>query len=156
MRASAVPDGGGSGADAIGTTAVSDTTRWYHVVAVFASSTLRKVYVDGYAEDTNTTAITTTSMNRYAFGARGAPAPTWGVYANGKLAEVGVWDVALSDAEILSLSKGANPQTIQSLSLKSYVPLHTGQSPDVDLTNIRTMGLTNAPTQSTDHPPVFQ
>lgn len=155
VRASSVPDGGGAGADAVGSTAVTDTTRWYHLAAVFESSTSRRVYVDGVLDGTETTAITTTSLNRYAIGARGAPAPTWGLYASAKIAEVGVWSVALTDAEILQLAKGANPQWVQRKALQSYVPLYTGLSPDLDLTG-RTVGLTNAPTQSTDHPPVFQ
>lgn len=156
VRASSVPDGGGAGADAVGSTAVTDTTRWYHLAAVFESSTSRRVYVDGVLDGTETTAITTTtSLNRYAIGARGAPAPTWGLYASAKIAEVGVWSVALTDDEVGQLSKGANPQWIQRGSLQSYIPLHTGLSPDIDLTG-KTIGLTNAPTQSTDHPPVFQ
>lgn len=155
MRASAIPDGGGTGSDAIGSTAVTDSSRWYHVAAVFASSTSRKVYVDGVLEATDTTAVTTTSLNRYAIGARGAPVPTWGAYASSKIAEVGVWNVALTDAEVLQLAKGANPQWIQPTALKSYVPLWTGLSPDPDLKG-GTIGLTNSPTQSTDHPPVFQ
>lgn len=155
IRASATPDGGGGGSDAIGTTAITDTTKWYHVAAVFASATSRKVYVDGVIEATDTTAVTTTSLNRYAIGARGAPVPTWGVYANAKIAEVGVWNIALADNEILQLAKGAKPQWIQPTSLRSYIPLHTGLSPDLDLAG-GTIGLTNAPTQSTDHPPVFQ
>lgn len=155
IRASAVPDGGGAGADAVGTTAVSDTARWYHVVGVFASATSRKVYVDGVPDGTNTTSITTTSLNRFAIGARGFPVPTWGVYANGKISEVSVWNVALSDSEISQLAEGANPQWIQRSSLQSYVPLCTDLSPDIDITG-STIGLTNSPSASLDHPPVFR
>ena len=155
MRASSIPDGGGSGSDATGSTAITDTTRWYHVAAVFASSTSRKVYVDGVIEATDTTAIATTSLNRYAIGARGSPVPTWGLYSNAKIAEVAVWNIALTDAEVLQLAKGAKPQWIQPTALRSYIPLHTGLSPELDLAG-GTIGLTNSPAQSTDHPPVFQ
>lgn len=155
MRASSIPDGGGSGSDATGSTAITDTTRWYHVAAVFASSTSRKVYVDGVLEATDTTAITTTSLNRYAIGARGAPVPTWGVYANAKIGEVAIWNVALSDAEIRVLAVGANPEWIQRAALKSYLPLCTGLSPEPDFCG-GTIGLTNAPSDSVDHPPVFR
>lgn len=154
-RASSVPDGGGAGSDAVGTTAMTDTTRWYHVVGVWTSSTSRKIYVDGVLEATDTNSVATTSLNRFALAARGNPAPTYGLYANAKIAEAGVWNVALTDAEVLQLAKGANPQWIQRTALVAYVPLWTGLSPDLDLTG-NTLGLTNAPTQSTDHPPVFQ
>lgn len=154
-RASSVPDGGGAGSDAIGSTAMTDTTRWYHVVGVWASSTSRKIYVDGVLEATDTTSIATTSLNRAAIGARGNPAPTYGLFANAKIAEIGIWSVALTDSDVLQLAKGANPQWVQRTSLVSYVPLWTGLSPDADLVS-GTFGLTNSPAQLTDHPPVFQ
>lgn len=155
MRASSIPDGGGTGSDAIGSTAITDSSRWYHVAAVFASAASRKVYVDGVLEGTDTNSVTTTSLNRYAIGARGAPVPTWGAYASSKIAEVGVWNVALSDSEIAQIAKGVNPQRIQLAALKSYVPLCTDLSPDIDITG-RTIGLTNSPSASLDHPPVFR
>ncbi len=148
-------DGGASIQILAGTTPVTNTAAWYNVVGVFASSTDRKIYVNGTQENSDTSSMTTTSLNRYSVGARGIPAPSYGLYANAKIAEVAVWSVALTSAEILQLAKGANPQWIQRPSLASYLPGWTGLSPDLDLVS-GTMGLTNAPTQSTDHPPVFQ
>lgn len=46
-----------SGVLAESTTAVNDGD-WHHIVAVFAASNDRTIYVDGYAEDTHTAAVT--------------------------------------------------------------------------------------------------
>lgn len=139
----------------VSTTQLNSSTTWYHVVGVYASATDRKLYVNGVFEASDTNSMTTTSLDKMGIGARAAPAPSYGLYANAKIAEVAIWNVALSSAEILSLAKGANPQAVQPAALKSYIPLCTGLSPDIDFLG-GTIGLTNSPSASVDHPPVFR
>lgn len=154
-RASAAADTTGTSVDAIGTTPITNTARWYHLVAVFESSSARRIYVNGGLEGSTNGACVTTSLNRYAIGARGAPAPTWGVFASASIAEVAVWNSALSAGDISRLTTGENPRTVAPASRVSYVPLWTGQSPELDL-DASTMTITGTATFSADHPPVFQ
>ncbi len=151
-------DGGSTIQILAGTTPVTNTGAWYHIVGVYASSTSRKLYVNGVQENSDTSAMTTTSLNRIGVGARGAPAPFYGLYAYARIAHVAVWNVALSDAEIGELAKGANPRWIQRDAQKMYEPMWTGLSPEPDLSGNSSagLGLTNSPASSVDNPPVFE
>lgn len=51
---------------------------------------------------------------------------------NGRVAEVGIWDVALTDEEFASLGKGYAPPLIRPQSLKGYWPLYGNTSPEPD------------------------
>jgi hypothetical protein len=44
-------------------------------------------------------------------------------YLNGSLAEVGIWNAALTAAEVLSLARGMSPSLIRPQSLTIYAPL---------------------------------
>lgn len=88
-----------SGVLAESTTAVNDGD-WHHIVAVFAASNDRTIYVDGYAEDTHTAAVTLPAINRFSIGRMGDTSP--GSYFNGTVDEVAVYDTALSASTIAS------------------------------------------------------
>lgn len=72
--------------------------RFYHVVAVFSSETLRTVYVDGVQGQTDTTLHTATALDRISIGS--LVRNTTAVFLNGQVAEVGVWDRSLAASEI--------------------------------------------------------
>lgn len=62
-----------------------------------------------------------TGLDRTAIGRAGDTTP--GAYINGALAEIGIWNVALSDAENTILSLGGSPILVRPESLVFYMPL---------------------------------
>ena len=69
----------------------------------------------------------------------------------GDIADVGIWNTALSDAEIVSLSKGISCNRVSPKSLRFYAPLIRNPN---DIRNNRTLTLVNSPTVSS-HPRIY-
>jgi hypothetical protein len=69
----------------------------------------------------------------------------------GDIADVGVWGTALSDAEIVSLSKGISCNRINPQSLRFYAPFIRNLR---DIRNGRTITAVNSPTVS-NHPRIY-
>jgi hypothetical protein len=110
----------GNAASATTTTTATANT-WNHAVGVCASSTSRTVYLNGGGDATNTTSVDISGFSQIAVGARHAG--SWGGFYNGDIAEVGIWNAALTAAEIASLSKGFTPDQIRPQNLVFYAPL---------------------------------
>lgn len=106
---------------------------WNHAVAIFASSTDRSVILNGDIANkgTNATSKSVTSFNRTCFGRRADSTPSDPHF--GAIAECGMWDIALTDAEVIMLSKGVSPIYVRPQNLVSYWPLLGRSSPDRDL-----------------------
>jgi hypothetical protein len=113
----AVARAGGSASFGTGTTGLSADT-WGHAVGLFTSSTSRRPYLNAVAAAVDTNSRSPTGIDRMVLGAR-----VTAQFLNGLMAEVAIWDVALNDAEITSLSKGFSPRRIRPQSLKFYAPL---------------------------------
>lgn len=73
---------------------------------------------------------------------------------NGRIAEVAIWDVALSDAELVALSKGANPVTIRPDHLKGYFPLWSDVATQPQLGGSNGNVSRTGSLSSADHAPV--
>ena len=128
------PDIGAASVNSGGTSAVQlsgdmAASVWQHSAAVFASTTSRKAYLDGISDGTNTTSNTVSGLDSILIGARYST--TRGAFFGGRIAHVGIWNIALSDGEIASLAAGAHPQTIQAANLVFYAPLTDGVAEDV-------------------------
>ncbi len=101
------------------------TGQWQHGAAVFTSNTSRTVYLDGGNSVTTTTAGggTSPTFNKVGicayFNATGTPSG----YLDGRIAEVGIWNAALTAAEIASLAKGMTCDKVRPQSLVFYAPL---------------------------------
>jgi hypothetical protein len=97
------------------TTNLVTLNAWQTVAGVFASSASRSVYVNGGGKVTDTTAtsLSFAALNRFALGAFVMGAPT--EYFAGLMGFVGVWNVALSDANVTALHGGALPSSIAGL-----------------------------------------
>lgn len=97
---------------------------FFHVAGVFTSSSSRTPYFNGSAGTTNTDSVThsllpdTTSVSAF-FDGNSTPLQ----YFAGDIAEVGIWSVALTAAEIASLAKGMTCDKIRPQSLVFYAPL---------------------------------
>lgn len=98
---------------------------WGHLAGVISAANSRIAYWNGTAGSTNTTNITgLTTFNRIVIGARPEGlSNTMGEFASGSIAEVGIWNVALTAAEIASLADGMTCAKIRPQSLVFYVPL---------------------------------
>lgn len=92
---------------------------WHHAAAVCTSTTSRTIYLNGVQGNTNTTPVTIAGVNNIIVGAR-YNGGTRGFFANTKVAEVAIWNLALTTDEILSLSKGFAPYLIRPSNLKFY------------------------------------
>ena len=95
---------------------------WQHACGVAASATDRKSYLNGDTANkgTSTTNSAPSSLNRVSIGVWFGQAPF--DQLNGGLAECAIWDVALTEPEVVSLSKGMSASRIRPQNLKFYFP----------------------------------
>lgn len=119
VRATTIQGNVGAAADSA--TGYSANT-WHHAAGVFASSTSRIAYIDGVGGTAETTSRTPGTMNTTRIGVTvGGGARS--NYMNGRLAEVAIWNVALSAVEIAALAKGIKPFLIRPEKIVLYLPL---------------------------------
>jgi hypothetical protein len=99
---------------------------WHHAAGVFTSASSRSVYLDGGNSATDTTSITPTLLDRTNIGVQflqNAGGTSGIAFADGLIAEVGIWNAALTAAEIASLAKGMTCDKVRPQSLVFYAPL---------------------------------
>jgi hypothetical protein len=137
-----------SGAQAISTNSFSFTVgQWVHIAAVFASTTSSIGYINGTAGTLNTTSILTATCNRMHVGARNGT----GQFTNGDVAEIGVWNAALTAEEIAGLANGFPCRLARPSSLRFYSRLIRNP---MDLSGGITLTNTNGATVS-NHPRII-
>jgi len=96
--------------------------QWHHACAVVASTTSRAAYIDGGSKGTNSTSVSSSSaLDRIGLGCLAIQTAT--TLTNGRIAEVGIWNVALTDDQVLSLARGYSPLCVQPQGLVFYAPL---------------------------------
>lgn len=95
---------------------------WHHAAGVFASNSSRRAFIDGIGgtAETTTRLVGTVTNTRIGVTVGGGVRTQ---YTNGRIAEVGIWNAALTDAEISSLAKGIKPTEISPDNLVFYAPL---------------------------------
>lgn len=123
------------------------TGTWYSLVGVFASSTSRTVYLDGVAATTNTTSATPTGTTTFSVGGRAGVLPF-----SGSLADVALWNVALSADDINALAAGVSPLLIRPDALVHYLPLLDSGTLDL---MAPAATVTGTLTKDNDHPRVI-
>lgn len=97
---------------------------WFHYAGVFTSTTSRTPYFNGTAGTTDTTSVTHSTLPTHTtIGALFAGTSTPIQFNNGRIAEVGIWNAALSAAEIASLAKGMTCDKVRPQNLVFYAPL---------------------------------
>lgn len=144
-------DVGASEAAASSTTTYS-TGVWHHGAAVFASTSDRRAFLDGGNKGTNTSSIPMPAVDNTTIGVRHSN----NVYQfpfNGRIAEVGIWSVALTDAEVATLGDGYSPLLVRPESLVNYWPVYGKFAPEIDL--IRSWPMANTGTTYADHVSVY-
>lgn len=92
---------------------------WAHCAGVFSSASSRSVFVNG-SKATNTTSSTPPTAMQSIHVGHYATAVS---YCDGQLAELGIWNVALTDDEITALARGLSPLRVRPSALVNYYPL---------------------------------
>ena len=95
--------------------------QWNHAAGVFSANNNRIAYVNGVGGTSNTTTVNTSTIDTLLIAA--AYNTTLQNYYAGQIAEVGIWNAALTAAEIASLSKGMTCDKVRPQSLVFYAPL---------------------------------
>lgn len=122
---------------------------WHSALATFTNDTSRAAYIDGANKGTDSTDVAVVGPDRISVGRAGDASP--GDYMSGMIAEVAVWDVALTDGDALILAAGFSPLFIKPENLVFYAPLVR-----TDEDRIGAIGLVavNGPTVAT-HPRII-
>lgn len=110
-------------------TGISPLT-WGHIAGVYVSGTSRYAYLNGVIGTQNTSNITpSANPDKTLIGLSLLQNNTVFSAATRKLiADVGIWNVALTAAEILQLAAGYSPLFVRPESLVAYYPLIRGDS----------------------------
>lgn len=120
--ASAVLRFGDSGSGGAVTSGTQVANTWFHACGVEVSTTNRFCYRNGGNAGQNTASRTPTSINALNIGTTintGTPTQLLA----GRIAEVGIWNAALTAEEVASLAQGMTCDKIRPQSLVFYVPL---------------------------------
>lgn len=135
---------------------------WNHGVAIFNGTSTPNVvtataYLNG-AGKTSSGASNTSGLRNSgcAVGALIFANSTQFNYLSGSVADAAIWNVQLTDAEVLALAKGARPWTIRPSALVAWFPLDGLASPEVDLSGKKNnQTLNGGPILSSSGPPVM-
>jgi hypothetical protein len=121
IRAPHVNDGGA--AQTLESTASFTDGQWCHACGVFTSTASRTVYLNGGSSASGTTNIGSLSAFNTTLVGANIASGSIGTYFNGDIAEVGIWNAALTAAEVASLAKGMTCDKVRPESLVFYAPL---------------------------------
>lgn len=101
------------------TATVTGVNEWRHIAGVFGTSTAEP-FLNGTGGTTHSTSVFPV-VSETLIGVRRNN--TLAFYFQGRIAEVGIWNAALTTAEIASLAKGMTCDKVRPQSLVFYAPL---------------------------------
>ena len=96
---------------------------WNMATAVGTSSTSRTVYINGNNAATNTTSRAVTTPTRWLLASSYSVGGGISSQYEGRISEVGIWNAALTTADINSLYAGMRSSSVKPQNLKVYAPL---------------------------------
>lgn len=98
---------------------------WVHICGVASAANNRNLYVNGTAGTANTTSYTPSTINTLSISGAitTTSSPGYINYASGRVADAGIWNVALNADEITALSKGVSCSLIRPTALTFHAPL---------------------------------
>lgn len=123
---------------------------WHHAFAVEVSSTNHRILLDGAGLGISVVDTTPTGIDRISIGRKGDSTPS--SYFSGRIAEVAMWNVALSDAQALELAGGVPVLRMRPDALVEYWPCFGVGAPEPDYIGSNNLTVTGA--VQADHAPV--
>jgi hypothetical protein len=123
---------------------------WHHACAVAYDTDDRACLIDGGSKGTDNNEQAPVGLDRMDIGRLGDSTPS--EYFSGRIAEVGLWDAALSDDEVAILAQGFSPPFVRPQNLVAYWPLI--RDTDDDIIGGYSMTAFNGPTVGA-HPPMI-
>lgn len=139
---------GASGWSFAQTSNTAATGQWNHLAGGAIAANSRWVKLNAGAKATDATSRTPSGINRTCIGITRHTASQEAF--SGAIAEVGIWNVTLSDEELALLGAGVPPPHVRTDGLVDYFPLVR----DFVATRSGLLTLAGSPTAA-DHPPVF-
>lgn len=104
---------------------------WYHLVGTFASTTDRKLYLNGVLKDDDSGSVVVANLNSVYLGT-GRASGSLGNYFNGHMLQAAIWSDVLTESEILSMgntNSPVSPLRIRPQQLVFYAPMfHVGSA----------------------------
>lgn len=135
---------------AVGTTALT-AGEWTHAGASYNTVGTPRVYYNGAMEHEHIfQTVDPSGQNATVIGRTERPSP--GLYWDGYIAEVGIWNVQITTADYLILAAGYSPLLVKPNNLVAYWPLIGRMSPEIDLVGGFDLTLTAGP-GTAPHPP---
>ncbi len=128
------------------------TPGWWHIALVYDSPNLF-CYVNGASEGSVNIGISIGAQTSDLFFGCISSLDVPAVPFDGDIAEVGIWNAALTASEMASLGKRFSPRLIRPQSLKGYWPLTGKYSPEIDLARGNNGTVTGA--TASEHPRVY-
>lgn len=127
FRAQVINTASGTNSAFVETMSRANNSDWVCITAVFSSSSLRSIYYNGTKEGEDTVTV---ALGAALQGMRIGSSVTAfdfpfsnNLFSNADIADVGIWNVALTAEEIASLAKGVSCARIRPQSLKFHAPL---------------------------------
>ena len=111
------------------TSTATSINTWSVATGVWASTASRISYLNGGGKNEEATTLVPVGIDRLAVGALADS--TVALYFSGRIAEIGVWNVALSDADAAILGKFYSPLFVKPQNLVHYWRLINGNLVDV-------------------------
>lgn len=116
--------------DHAATTSGYTVNQWHHTCAVYTSSTLREIYLDGGNKGTNTTDSTPAGVDSGAIGRVERASPT--AYFNGIIDEVMIFDTALNLGNVTEIYNNQSARFVgtgkQELSNQTHLNISSGNN----------------------------
>jgi hypothetical protein len=113
-------DFGGLGLNIAYTTAGYTANTWNHAAGVWSGLNSRTAYINGGNSGTDSRTQAAITLTRSQIGANASATTN---RMNGLIAEVGIWNAALTAAEVAALAKGMTCDKVRPQSLAFYAPL---------------------------------
>lgn len=135
---------------------------WHHICGTSSSSTNRICYRNGTAGSTNTTSRVpsmNTTDDRCTVGVRHI-SNAYSIPATGDIADVCLWNRALTATEVARLATGIRPVSLVQLTAEWWLPLGGADSPEPDWSggfraySFKNGTITGTVNPSATHPPI--
>lgn len=127
--------------------------QWHHALFIEAGSQDHRIYIDGGSEGTDTSNDQTpANVDKMSIGAL-AYNGGWANFFAGKLGEVAIWNVVLTNQEKTDLAAGASPSNIRSGNLVAHWKL-VGDYLDSSGNGNTLVGVASPTFDNNDHPTI--